>query len=100
MSEKALQCAEVQRAICKVPYYGLEKQAQQGGPQIQQLQQRDAQRELNEYLMMTFFLLCMLLQGSPHLTNGNLCQVYYPFFLKNPFFLKSYVINGGAQAIC
>lgn len=71
MSEKALQRIEVQRAICKAALLWFIKTGPAEAYRSSSHHGMVLKWELNEYLTMTFFLLCMLLQGNPHLINGR-----------------------------
>lgn len=61
MSGKALQHAEVQRAICKAALLQFIKTAQQKSHAPSSHNSMMQKWEAHEYLMMTFFLPCVLL---------------------------------------
>ena len=88
MSEKALQCVEVQRAICKAALLWLIKTGPAEAHRSSSHHSMVLKWELNEYLTTTFFLLCMLLQGSPHLIKGSGAKSMT--WTGNMFFPKSY----------
>lgn len=103
MSGKAPQRAEVQRAICKAALLWFIKTAQQRPHAPSSLGSMRLEWESNEYLMMTFFLPCVLLRGSPQLTKGTCTKklVFQLYYLKVETYvsLKNVLLSGGVQAM-